>query len=151
MYKKTVILPRKFIEEIKGMPDSQLSFQRDVYERLVGQHTMIGSHEHSMIQSVKLDLTTNIARVQADLQDEAAFAVTEQFGECQGGLTLSSVGLTREIARDTDNMVDWTSINCFPRLLRVIALMSGRVFVGLPLCRNEEWVNIKPDPPGLEL
>ncbi|KAL8955407.1 MAG: hypothetical protein Q9193_006731 [Seirophora villosa] len=84
VYKKTVILPRKFIEEVKAMPDSQLSFQRDVYERLVGQHTMIGSHEHSMIQSVKFDLTTNIARMQADLQDEAAFAVREQFGPCPG-------------------------------------------------------------------
>ena len=71
-----------------------------------------------MVQSVKIDLTRNIARTLQGLQDEADFAIPSCIGECE----------------------DWTPIQFFPKILRVIALLSGRIFVGLPLCRNEEWI-----------
>ena len=38
-------------------------------------------------------------------------------------------------------MVDWTAIVPYGTYAKVIARISSRVFVGLPLCRNEEYIN----------
>lgn len=37
---------------------------------------------------------------------------------------------------------DWTSVNIFGKLLRIVALASGRIFVGRPLSRDEEWIEM---------
>lgn len=37
-------------------------------------------------------------------------------------------------------MVDWTPININSKLLRIVAQVSGRVFIGLDLCREEDWI-----------
>lgn len=36
--------------------------------------------------------------------------------------------------------VDWTPVVLNSVVLRLVARISGRVFVGLPVCRNEEWL-----------
>jgi len=35
---------------------------------------------------------------------------------------------------------EWTAIPVHAKTLRFIAILSGRVFVGLPLSREEEWI-----------
>ena len=52
------------------------------------------------------------------LQDEFQFALNQELGPC-----------------DT-----WTSVILYPKLARIVALLSGRVFVGRPLSRNENWL-----------
>ena len=41
--------------------------------------------------------------------------------------------------RLTSNL-DWTPIDLHEKLLRVVAQASARIFVGFPMCRNEEWL-----------
>lgn len=36
---------------------------------------------------------------------------------------------------------DWTSVNIYSKLLTIVAKITGRVFVGPELCRNEEYLN----------
>lgn len=36
---------------------------------------------------------------------------------------------------------DWTEVNINSKLLRIVAIVSGRVFVGPELCRNEEYID----------
>jgi cytochrome P450 len=36
--------------------------------------------------------------------------------------------------------LDWTPIDLHEKLLRVVAQASARIFVGYPMCRNEEWL-----------
>lgn len=36
---------------------------------------------------------------------------------------------------------DWTEVNIHHVLLRVIAMVSGRIFIGPELCRNEEYLD----------
>jgi len=54
------------------------------------------------------------------LQDEIRYAIEEGIGNCPS----------------------WTSVNVFGKLLRIVALASGRIFVGKPLCRDEEWIQM---------
>lgn len=36
---------------------------------------------------------------------------------------------------------DWTEININKKLLRIVAMVSGRVFIGPELCREEEYID----------
>ncbi|PWW77972.1 cytochrome P450 [Tuber magnatum] len=37
---------------------------------------------------------------------------------------------------------EWVSVAIFPVALRIIARVSARAFISLPLCRNEDWLTI---------
>ncbi|KAH7369745.1 cytochrome P450 [Rhexocercosporidium sp. MPI-PUGE-AT-0058] len=115
---KTLILPVRYLDEIKSLPESKLSFAESLYHRFSGKYSTIGILNKSMITSIKVDLTHNIARNFEALQLEADLAIPDCIGECQ----------------------DWTPIQIYPKILRIVALLSGRIFVGLPLSRDEEWI-----------
>jgi cytochrome P450 len=113
-----VILPNSLINEIKNMPDDQVSFRKAIYNVLLGKYTGIGTPHPQLIEAIRDDLTRNIAKTLANLQDEVTFAVGKEFGVCD----------------------EWTAVNVYHCLLNTVARISARVFVGLPLCRDEEWI-----------
>jgi len=39
-------------------------------------------------------------------------------------------------------VTEWKSVEIFTTVLRMVARTSSRVFVGLPLCRNEDWLTV---------
>ncbi|KAL9044268.1 MAG: hypothetical protein Q9214_002582, partial [Letrouitia sp. 1 TL-2023] len=84
-----------------------------------GRYTDMGKDHTEGIEAIKNDLTLNIARTFCDLQDEVKYAVGREIGEC----------------------AEWTPINIYSRSLQIGGLASGRIFVGLPLCRDQEWVD----------
>lgn len=102
------------------MPDHELSFRQLAYQTLNGKYTGLGKNVHPLSESVKNDLTMNINLTLAIIQDEIRYAVEEGIGNC----------------------ADWTQVKVFEKLLRIVALASGRVFVGRPLSRDEEWINM---------
>jgi hypothetical protein len=83
-------------------------------------------------------LTKSIGAMQKDLQDEARDAVAKHIGPCEG---ISHDSCSLFAASSLTIEPAWTPIPVFSKVLHIIALMSGRVFVGLPLSRNEEWVS----------
>ena len=44
-------------------------------------------------------------------------------------------------------LADWQPILAFEKVLRVIGLVSGRVNVGLPASRTDEWLNLYVEYP----
>ena len=40
-------------------------------------------------------------------------------------------------------VTEWKSVEIFTTVLRTVARTSSRVFVGLPLCRNEDWLTVE--------
>jgi cytochrome P450 len=59
-----------------------------------------------------------IDRINSRLADETAKTVVEELGPCE----------------------DWTPGIVYQKLLRMVAIISGNVFLGPELCRREEWV-----------
>ncbi|KAI9927419.1 hypothetical protein ASPWEDRAFT_175021 [Aspergillus wentii DTO 134E9] len=114
-----LVLPTRYIDEIKSLPEGKVSFAKEIFKRFLGRYTTMGTHDQILVNSVKTDLTRNITASLAALQDETAFAFPDTFGPCE----------------------EWSPIQLYPKLLRIIALLSGRVFVGRPLCRDEEWIH----------
>ncbi|KAK0121886.1 hypothetical protein ONS95_010164 [Cadophora gregata] len=113
-----VILPISVINEVRNLPENKASFMKDVRRQMAYKQTDIGGEQPAVIQAVKIDLTRHIASTLDDLQEEIQYGFDKEFGPCE----------------------DWTPISLYGKLTRVVALLSGRVFVGRPLSRDEEWI-----------
>ncbi|KFY44692.1 hypothetical protein V495_03311 [Pseudogymnoascus sp. VKM F-4514 (FW-929)] len=114
----TVILPHACVNEVKSLPENKVSFLKDVQHMFTCKVTGIGEDSHETISAIKIDLTRHLAGILDGLQDETRYAIDSEFGPCE----------------------DWTPQPVYFKLTRIVALLSGRVFVGRPLSRNEEWL-----------
>ena len=103
------------------MPEDKISLGMELYERQLGKYTLIGTvgRAHGFVSSVRTDLNRNLAATLPSLQAETEYAVQSSIGHCP----------------------DWKPKVLYPQALRMIALLTDRVFVGTRLSRNEEWIN----------
>jgi gliotoxin biosynthesis cytochrome P450 monooxygenase len=85
----------------------------------LGRYTGLGVPHTETTDAIKIDLTRNIANVLSDLQDEMVYACDREIGECP----------------------EWTEVPVYDKVLQLVALLSGRTFVGLPLSRDKEWTD----------
>ncbi|RDW65201.1 hypothetical protein BP5796_09893 [Coleophoma crateriformis] len=120
MDEQWVILPHSLVNEFKAIPTDKISFMKLNYERMQGKYTGIGQYDHDEgIAAIRNDLTRNIARVISELQEEVSFALDKQVGDAP----------------------EWKEMWVYGDVLQTVARLSARTFVGLPLCRDEEWIN----------
>ena len=112
-----VILPITVLDEVRNLPENMVTFNGEIRRIFAGRHTGFGDARPELTAAVKVDLTRNIASTLDGLQDEIKYALDKEFGSCD----------------------DWTSIQVYGKIARIVALLSGRVFVGRPLSREEEW------------
>ncbi|KAK1997994.1 cytochrome P450 [Colletotrichum falcatum] len=113
-----VILPMSLYQEVIHAPESELSFAAELYDIFLGKYTHLGEPRPEIVGAIRVDLTRNLTGILLPIQEEVKFAMEQMFGGLQ----------------------DWKAFNAYHVALRLVALMSGRVFVGLPLSRNEEWI-----------
>lgn len=113
-----VVLPISVIDEIRNLPENKVSFLQDVRRMFVSNHTGVGTGGPEVVQAVKNDLTRHIASTLDGLQDEIRYGFDKELGPCN----------------------EWKPIQVYPKMARIVALLSGRVFVGRPLSRDEEWI-----------
>ncbi|EFE34950.1 cytochrome P450 oxidoreductase GliF [Trichophyton benhamiae CBS 112371] len=83
--KQMIILPRKYLDEIKRFPESQMSFKALVKDAMAGEYTMIATHDHSLVTALRRDLTQNIVHAHELLQEEAISVVKTKLGFCGNG------------------------------------------------------------------
>ncbi|KAJ1335086.1 cytochrome P450 monooxygenase 2 [Microdochium nivale] len=82
-----------------------------------------GNQSEALLQIVtRKQLTKSLSRITGILSLEASFAVGLNFG-------LSSA-------------TAWQTISPFPACLDVVARLSSRIFLGVELSRNQEWLDI---------
>ncbi|KAI9641427.1 hypothetical protein NHQ30_010234 [Ciborinia camelliae] len=113
-----IILPLITHDEVRNLPETNVSFAQEVTRMFHGKYTGIGNDSPAIIQTVKMDLTRHVASTVDALQDEMRYALDKEFGTCE----------------------NWTRVILYEKLLKVVALLSGRIFVGRPLSRSEEWI-----------
>jgi len=114
-----VILPSALLNEVRNLPENQVSFMKEVQRMFHYKYTGIGDERPGLLSTIKIDLTRNIASTLDALQEEIRFAFTKELGSCE----------------------DWTAHKFYPKLTRIVALLSGRVFVGRPLSRDADWID----------
>ncbi|PRP86150.1 hypothetical protein PROFUN_03137 [Planoprotostelium fungivorum] len=122
---RTVLSDVKLIDEMRKAPDNELSFPEAVNEILGTEYTLGPAIHHNAyhIEIIRNQLTKSLPLVFGDLVDELQCAF-------------------KEIIPATD---EWSRINATPSIMKLVARSSNRTFVGLPLCRNPEWIQLNID------
>ncbi|KAH7113724.1 cytochrome P450 [Dendryphion nanum] len=121
---ETVILPTQFMEELKALPDNMLNLDDEIDERFLSEYslfttTSVGGRISTVVNSVKNELTKTLGNLMGDIHEEVVYSFQELFPPCD----------------------DWTEVDIQSKLVRIVALVSGRIFVGLPMSRNQEYLD----------
>ncbi|KAI1334099.1 putative cytochrome P450 [Xylariaceae sp. FL0016] len=114
-----IFLPRKYARELKNYTRHEASGMKALADRHIGNYTTIDHESDIMLGAIKIDLNRNLGNFVGDVAQEVAYCFETEFPPCD----------------------DWTAIDLHHRLLRVVAQASARIFVGYPMCRNEEWLD----------
>ncbi|KAI9569394.1 cytochrome P450 [Boletus coccyginus] len=120
----TVILSnRDHLEELIKAPDNELSFEDAINDQIRLEDTL-GPEVHSNpyhITVVRVHLTRNIEVLHPQIRDELVTSFTE-------------------VLDLTDN--EWKSVAALSFAEKIVCRASNRVFVGFPLCRNPDWIDL---------
>ncbi|KAI6106987.1 cytochrome P450, partial [Pisolithus croceorrhizus] len=119
----TVVLSRSHLDDIGRALDTELSFGEAANENIQVQYTMSPAilqdlYHNSILRS---QLTRNLGAVYGDVRNELVVAFEE----------------TLDLKAD-----EWKSVTAIEMIRNVVCRISNRTFVGLPLCRDPEWVNL---------
>ena len=117
--KNKIILPACTLDEVRNLPENKASFSKVVHVQMYTKYTGLVSATPEIITATRVDLTRHIMSNLDGLQDEVKYGFDKELGLCE----------------------DWTPFCAYLKLARIVALLSGRLFVGLPLSRQEEWIN----------
>ncbi|KAM5543922.1 hypothetical protein V8D89_002539 [Ganoderma adspersum] len=116
-----VVSGTNMVDELMRRPDHEVSFLEGIEEVVHMKYTV--GHEAMSdpyhVGIIKEKLTRMLPTVLPDLTDELAVSV-------------------REYIPTTGD--EWTAVNVMTTMQKIVARASNRVFVGLPLCRNEEFL-----------
>lgn len=113
-----VFLPRRFARELKIFNRHEASGLKALSDRHIGHYTTIDHESDIMLGAIKIDLNRNLGNFVEHVEQEITHCFKTQLPPCD----------------------EWTPIDLHEKLLRVVAQASARIFVGYPMCRNEEWL-----------
>ncbi|TFK16846.1 cytochrome P450 [Coprinopsis marcescibilis] len=120
-----VVADKGMIEDIRKAPEDKLSFKEVGFE-LIQADYVFGSDKARVdpyhIEVVRGPMTRGFPSRFADIKEE----IVESFAE--------------HMPAKVD---DWTEIPLSDALIPIVARTSNRLFVGLPLCRNAEFLRIQ--------
>lgn len=114
-----VVVAPKFLSELRKLPDEVLSFDGAIAEGMHVKYTKIPAGNPVIPHTVKASLTPALVRLNASIAEEVQEALRSELPPCD----------------------DWTPIPINRKLLRIVAMVSGRVFIGPELCRSEEYLD----------
>ncbi|KAG8862510.1 hypothetical protein FRC20_011209 [Serendipita sp. 405] len=122
-----VVVRGKYIDELSRAPDDVLSFTEATHDSLRLRYslgtTTAEEHEYH-IHVVRQNLTKRLPALFPEVYDEVIHA----FGE--------------DLQFDG---AEWKEVEFLSWIIPVVAKASNRVFVGLPLCRDKEWLSLVID------
>ena len=114
--------------ETMGAMESQTLQSRYIFEPSV-----LADEYH--VDVVKEKLTRSLPTVLPDVIDEVTIAIKDHISTREDGMTRES-SLAEHMLTQIDCTVEWTSVEVLPVMQKIIARVSNRAFVGLPLCEK---------------
>ncbi|KAK8111355.1 Cytochrome P450 monooxygenase ATR2 [Apiospora kogelbergensis] len=106
------------LQELRGMPDEVVNNNIGLNQAVEAKYTGLFSDSGFAAHMIRSDLTRSLNRINPGLAIEAEQTVNEVLGPCD----------------------DWTSQMAYTKILRIVAIVSGRIFLGPELCRREEYI-----------
>ncbi|KAJ5351660.1 cytochrome P450 [Penicillium brevicompactum] len=114
-----VVLPTKYVEELRQLPASTLNALEATFSDHVGEYTTILTDSHLHTETIQKRLTPAIGRLIPRITSELEYAFQVELPSCE------------------DRFV---AINSYEVFLRLVARVGARIFIGDELCREEKWI-----------
>ncbi|KAI1639694.1 cytochrome P450 [Biscogniauxia mediterranea] len=116
------LIPANLVGELKGLPEDTLSAKKAISEAMLSEYTNLsaGAHSDTLSLVLKTKTTAHVGRMVPTMKKELEHILATEFPECQ----------------------EWTPFVVQPFMIRVIARLSGGVFVGPAISRTEEWMDV---------
>ncbi|KXJ87231.1 cytochrome P450 [Microdochium bolleyi] len=114
-----IILPRKYFEELRKLPDDIINNVVALDTRLETHYTGLSSDNPLVNHIIRSDLTHNLPKINYLLSDEVAKTVPEYLGTSR----------------------EWQSVNINTAVLKMVAIVSGHVFIGPEHNRSEAYLH----------
>ncbi|KAI1389674.1 cytochrome P450 [Hypoxylon trugodes] len=117
---KVIVMSPKFLQELSELPDNVLSFDAAIEETMQSKYTQARGTGAAIIpHTIKTHLTPALVRLNPSIASEVQEALELEMPPCD----------------------DWTPINLSRKMIRVVVMVSGRVFIGPELCRDERYID----------
>ncbi|KAI9146868.1 Cytochrome P450 monooxygenase ATR2 [Paramyrothecium foliicola] len=114
-----VVVSPNFLPFLKKVGDDILSMSAAVDETMEVKYTKIQTCVPIIPHTIKGDLTPSLVRLNPTIDEEVREA----------------------LALEMPSSSDWVELDIHKALVRVVAMASGRVFIGPELCRNEQYLD----------
>lgn len=116
-----IVLPRHLLEEVRQLPDDVINIDKAFDVINEHKHLDMGNRKLTefMIHIIRGDLTRGLARINPRLSAETAQTIQEELPPCD----------------------DFTPVVVYQTVLRMVAKISGAIFIGPELCRSEDYLN----------
>ncbi|KAI0129663.1 ent-kaurene oxidase [Xylariales sp. AK1849] len=114
-----IIVPHSALEELRQLPDDYISNRRALNKFVESRYTGLSGESNFLNHVVRSDLTRSLSRITPRLAAEVTRTVDEVLGPCE----------------------EWTAVAIYQKLLHMVAIISGHIFLGPELCRREEYLH----------
>lgn len=117
-----VVLPVDMVEEIRALPMEVANPTMAHAHNLLGSYTRMNLILRSNLhfRMIQTKLTPALGSLTGPMEEEVKFGMDSHFPKSE----------------------DWVTIKPYHTVLDLVARTSARVFVGLPICRAQEWLEI---------
>jgi len=117
--KDSICVPTKFLPELKKAPDDVISAADANTEVMFSKYTKFENENVFIHHVIRSTLTPSLPRLNAGISEEVAESMRLELPQSS----------------------NWSEVLINQKLLRIIAMVSGRVFVGPELCRDERYLD----------
>lgn len=117
-----LIVPAQYLDELRQKSDDEIDVLTSFEDMLANDHIkLFPPKDRTEVANsvVKVELTRNLVRLNPRLSAEVEETISQELPAAE----------------------DWTAIPAFASLCRVVAIVSGNIFVGPDLCRHEAYLD----------
>ncbi|KAL8897718.1 MAG: hypothetical protein Q9207_007070 [Kuettlingeria erythrocarpa] len=136
-----IVISNKYVDEIRSLPTNVLSPIQAHVDNLLGKYSttdiLLESDLHTRMLQTKL--TPNLGTFIPAMKEELQLAIADTFPDCKGMSQISWLPKIHLIK--SEEAGEWTPVQIHPIFLKLVARVSARIFVGIPLCRDAEWLD----------
>ncbi|KAL4919607.1 cytochrome P450 [Aspergillus aurantiobrunneus] len=127
------VLSRKYAKEIRSHPalDFNGSIAEEFHANVRGfEPFKQGTQSDELVQTaVRTKLTQSLGGITEPLSAETSLALEKEWTNNEGWF-------------DNVSCIDWHDLALKPSILKIVARLSSRVFLGDQICRNPDWLRI---------
>ncbi|KIJ41503.1 hypothetical protein M422DRAFT_780281 [Sphaerobolus stellatus SS14] len=117
-----VVSEKQYIDDLRKAPDDYATFS-DAMEEMMLVRYLLGptlNKNHYTTEIIKHQLARNLPNLFPDIREETLVAVENK------------IPLTE----------DWIKLPAYGIVVQIIAQITNRILVGVPLCRNKDFLNL---------